>query len=92
MTTSTIMYTIFRGGSDGTEAYLFYTSGTGGVSGGSDKFVFVDPNGDINEPSSTTKTTFANVHPADIGINTANPSANRPDGQVLPIICHVRVV
>ena len=82
---STIMYTIFRGGSDGAGSHIIgayvYTSGTAGVSGGSDKFVFVDPNGDINEPSHPEQESpAANVHLATIGINTANPSANRPDG------------
>ena len=82
---STIMYTIFRGGSDGSGNHIIgayvYTSGTGGVSGGPDKFVFVDPNGDINEPTHPEQESpAANVHPATIGINTANPSANRPDG------------
>jgi hypothetical protein len=82
---STIMYTIFRGGSNGSGAHIIgayvYTSGTGGVSGGSDKFVFVDPDGDINEPTHPEQESpAAVVHPASIGINTANPSANRPDG------------
>ena len=72
---STIMYTIFRGGSDGAGSHIIgayvYTSGTAGVSGGSDKFVFVDPNGDINEPSHPEQESpAANVHPATIGINT----------------------
>jgi len=82
---STIMYTIFRGGSDGAGSHIIgayvYTSGTGGVSGGPDKFVFVDPDGDINEPSHPEQEAPATVvHPATIGINTANPSANRPNG------------
>ena len=82
---STIMYTIFRGGSNGSGQHIIgayiYTSGTGGVSGGPDKFVFVDPNGDTNEPFHPEQESPAsNVHPASIGINTANPSANRPDG------------
>ena len=80
-TTSTIMYTIYRGSSGGTEAYLFSSSTVGPSSGGGgpDKAVFVGRDAVAGDTHPQKSTTYTNVHPADIGINTANPSANRPD-------------
>ena len=82
---STIMYTIFRGGSNGAGQHIIgayvYSYGNNPPEVGPNKFAFVDPAGNISpgDPQSPLQEApFSAVHPAPIGLNTSNPPANRP--------------
>ena len=76
---STIAYTIFRGNTDLQDvgAYVFASSAYGGDPTASHVYILTD--GDLEPGGSPDSVPYTVVHPGSIdGINTANPSANRP--------------
>ena len=77
---STIAYTIFRGNTDtgGINAFVFASSPYGGDP--SETYQYVDPSGDVQPGGAPGGVPVENeVHPGSTdGINTVNPSANRP--------------
>ena len=82
---STIMYTIFRGGSNGSGQHIIgayiYSYGNSPPEVGSNKFAFSSPTGALSpgDPQSPLQEApLSVVHPAPIGLNTSNPPANRP--------------
>ena len=82
---STIMYTIFRGGSNGSGQHIIgayvYSYGNSPPEVGPNKFAFSSPAGALTpgDPQSPLQEApLSVVHPAPIGLNTSNPPANRP--------------
>jgi len=77
---STISYTIFRGNTDtgGINAFVFASSPYGGDP--SETYQYVDTSGDVQPGGAPGGVPVeSEVHPGSTdGINTANPSANRP--------------
>ena len=76
---STIMYTIFRGSSEPGQligAYVFASSNVNGEPG--QAHAYVEPDGDLTPSGDLGLVPYTVVHPASIGINTNNPSDNRP--------------
>ena len=81
---STIMYTIYRGGSDNSGNHVIgayvYSAGTAPPVIGSNHFTYVNPAGQTSDGNPIQDAPHTVVHPAEIGINTANPLSNRPRG------------
>ena len=81
---STIMYTIYRGGSDNSGNHVIgayvYSTGTSPPVIGSNKFTYVNPSGQASDGNPIQAAPHTVVHPAPIGINTTNPLSNRPRG------------
>ena len=76
---STISYTIFRGNTDNQTvgAYVFASSPYGGDP--TENHVYILTDGDVAPDGSPDSVPYAVVHPGSVtGINTNNPSANRP--------------
>jgi len=77
---STIAYTIFRGNTDsgGINAFVFASSAYGGDP--TETYQYVDPSGDVQPGGAPGGVPVENtIHPGSTdGINTTNPSANRP--------------
>tara|TARA_B100000902_G_scaffold368828_1_gene392502 strand:- start:2180 stop:4045 length:1866 start_codon:yes stop_codon:yes gene_type:complete len=86
---STIMYTIYRGGSNGSGTHVVgayvYSGGNAPPVVGSNQFVYVDPVGTTSDGGPTQEFPMTSTHPAPIGINTANPTANRPQAPPSPV-------
>lgn len=79
---STIMYTIYRGGSDGSGNHIIgayvYSAGSAPPEVGPNQFTYVNPAGQTSDGGPTQDAPHTAVHPAPIGINTTNPTTNRP--------------